>query len=290
MQTLPAALLCGSVTPASFRSATSHATISGDRAARDLFFLKVGSALRGQETGNSVRCSKIGATAIYDEPDVSSRGRFSHLGRHQLVGPPLAHPGLHHGVGTAAQFGGVASARPQRLPMDLYFGRAGPIRRLSLPRIRHKGQLAFAGDRRLRSVPKRRLPGGYDHGVCRLPPGARIGEPCRLLTVDRLSGEFTTHCLLESATGQTWVATTDALFRLSPDGRSLERMVLQLRLHEVILALADGQDGSVLIGTVFALFEWKHAAPRRNLSHKIMMRVRTSTIGAGVGNELSKSP
>jgi hypothetical protein len=124
-------------------------------------------------------------------------------------------------------------------------------------------------------------------------PCAKIGEPCSLLTVDRSSGEFTTHSLLELATGQTWVATTDALFRLSPDGRSLERMVLQLRLHEVILALADGQDGTVLVGTDFALFEWKPGAPPRNLSESIgsvgvhqLLRVSANEIWVAGGSNL----
>ncbi len=120
-------------------------------------------------------------------------------------------------------------------------------------------------------VPSRK--GGFwvvsDRGVCRLPPGGKIGETCRLLPVDHPSGQFTGHTLFESTTGETWVATTDALFHLSADGRSLERSALQLPPHHMVLALADGQDGTVLVSTNFEIFEWKSGAAARNLSESV---------------------
>lgn len=110
-----------------------------------------------------------------------------------------------------------------------------------------------------------------DRGVCRLPPGAKIGEPCNLLPVDRPGGQFTTHCLLESVAGPTWIATTTGLFRLSSDGRKLERTVFELPPHVTIRTLADGLDGTVLAGTDAGLFEWKPGMPARNLSESVGM-------------------
>src|SRR5258708_39694609 len=46
------------------------------------------------------------------------------------------------------------------------------------------------------------LKGGYwlmtDAGICRLPPGSRIGDDCRLLVVDRLEGGYQADSLVES--------------------------------------------------------------------------------------------
>jgi len=109
--------------------------------------------------------------------------------------------------------------------------------------------------------------GGYwlvtDRGVCRLYPSARIGEPCPLLSVDVLEGEF--GFVFESRRGAVWVATTRALYTVSADGRRLLRTGFQLPAHEEIQSLADGASGAVLVGTDTALYEWTRAG-RRTLS------------------------
>jgi ligand-binding sensor domain-containing protein/signal transduction histidine kinase len=117
-------------------------------------------------------------------------------------------------------------------------------------------------------VPSRK--GGYwvvtDRGVCRIAAGSKIGEPCRLLKVERLQGEFISNGVLESRTGQSWFATTTALYRLSADGARLERAALEVPPRQIILTVADGNGGSLLVGTNFALFEWKGGQGTQNLS------------------------
>ena len=110
--------------------------------------------------------------------------------------------------------------------------------------------------------------GGYwlvtDLGVCRLPPGSRIGEPCRLLEVDRPIGEFQEQSLVESRGGAIWVATTKAVFRLSDDGRKLERTPIQTE-GDNISTLAEAPDGSLLVATQVALYQWSKGRTPRNI-------------------------
>ena len=127
--------------------------------------------------------------------------------------------------------------------------------------------------RRIRDlVPSRN--GGFwivtDRGVCRLPAGSLVGEPCRLLAFDRLNseyiGEFQNGALLESKSGETWVATTKILFRVSKDGRKLERAPLQLRPSEFVSALAETPSGALLITTGVSVLEWRPGFPARDLT------------------------
>jgi signal transduction histidine kinase/ligand-binding sensor domain-containing protein len=108
-----------------------------------------------------------------------------------------------------------------------------------------------------------------DRGVCRIAAGGRIGDSCRLLDVDRLEGEFTSHTLVESRDGNTWIATARAVYRVSPDGRRLEfagfRPPTGPTIHS-IQAMAEGWDGSLVICTNFAVFDWKPGSQGRNLS------------------------
>lgn len=100
--------------------------------------------------------------------------------------------------------------------------------------------------------------GGYwlvtDAGICRLPPGSAIGDPCRVLPVDKLDGEFQRDSLVESADGHVWVATDKALYRSSPDGRGLERMVVPFQ--DLITGIGAAPNGQLLISTERAVYLW----------------------------------
>src|SRR5579884_2994401 len=113
--------------------------------------------------------------------------------------------------------------------------------------------------------------GGYwvttDMGVCRLPANSRIGDPCRVIPVDRAEGEF--GGVLETSGGVTWVATNRALYRLSDDGRILQHQALRLGIEHNIQALAEAPDGQLLVGSEFGLYAWKSGPTARNLTGAI---------------------
>lgn len=118
-------------------------------------------------------------------------------------------------------------------------------------------------------VPSRK--GGYwvvtDAGVCRLPPGSRIGDLCRPLAVDGPSGDFQSEALAESQDGNTWVATTRAVFRVSRDGRKLERTPMALKPDvDNIDTLAVAPDGSLLVGTDITIYHWRPGGQPRDIS------------------------
>jgi signal transduction histidine kinase/ligand-binding sensor domain-containing protein len=147
----------------------------------------------------------------------------------------------------------------------------------------------------LNFVPSRK--GGFwvvtNRGVCRIAAGSKIGQPCRLLDVDQIQGDFISNSVLESQTGETWFATTTTLYKLSEDGGRLERATLEIPPRHVILTLADGYDGSLLVGTNYALFEWKAGQGTRNLSKSIgliglhhLLRVSADEIWFVFGHDL----
>jgi signal transduction histidine kinase/ligand-binding sensor domain-containing protein len=96
-----------------------------------------------------------------------------------------------------------------------------------------------------------------DRGLCRLLPGSKIGEPCRLLETDSKAGSFDGGLIFVSERGDTWVASATALFRVSGDGLRLERCGFKTPPGTYISAVADGWDGSLFISTDQALFEWR---------------------------------
>ena len=112
------------------------------------------------------------------------------------------------------------------------------------------------------------LKGGYwlmtDAGICRLPPGSRIGDDCRLLVVDRLEGGYQADSLVESSDGRIWAATNRALYRSSPDGRRLERTAPPLP-GDLIGALGAAPDDKLLVSTDRAVYLWDGHS-YRNLS------------------------
>ena len=97
-----------------------------------------------------------------------------------------------------------------------------------------------------------------DKGICRIGAAAKITEPCPVLAVDHPAGGFSS--VFESETGSTWATTATAIFRLSPDGKALHKVPLRLPPNQLILTLADGNAGAILVGTSIELFEWKTAA------------------------------
>ena len=117
-----------------------------------------------------------------------------------------------------------------------------------------------------------------DRGVCRLPPGSRIGEPCRLLPVGNLGGQFIGGSLVESSAGEVWVATTKELLRLSADGRRFERIALALHRDDVVNIIAEGPAGALLVGIDSAssprlprgaggfIFELRPGVPQRKIA------------------------
>ena len=117
--------------------------------------------------------------------------------------------------------------------------------------------------------------GGYwvvsDAGVCRLPAGSRIGDPCRPLAVDGPTGDFQPDAFVESPDGNTWVATTRALFRVSDDGNRLERTPIEVRPGlDTIENLAVAPDGTLLLGTDLAIYRWRPGRQPLDISAPIL--------------------
>ena len=111
-----------------------------------------------------------------------------------------------------------------------------------------------------------------EQGLCRLLPNSKIGEPCRLIrppAADLPSGTYGTGSVFESENGATWVTNGISLFRVSGDGRSLETTNVQIPKHQTLISMADGRDGSLLLGTQFALFEWRPGGQARNLTESL---------------------
>jgi signal transduction histidine kinase/ligand-binding sensor domain-containing protein len=105
-----------------------------------------------------------------------------------------------------------------------------------------------------------------DHGVCRIPSGARIGDPCRLLAIDRREGDFTNNTLIETQAGDIWVATTLSLYHVSRDESRMEPSGFKVPPIQTIQALAEGWEGSLVVSTNFAVYDWKPGGEARNLS------------------------
>jgi ligand-binding sensor domain-containing protein/signal transduction histidine kinase len=112
--------------------------------------------------------------------------------------------------------------------------------------------------------------GGYwiltERGLCRLTAASKIGEPCKLLEADTKGAPFYAGSVFESQSGITWVASPTALFRVSSDGKRLERSGFKVPSHNAIYGIADGWDGSLLISTDQTLFEWQVGQEPRNLT------------------------
>ena len=108
-----------------------------------------------------------------------------------------------------------------------------------------------------------------DRGLCRLKPSSKVGEPCHLLDTDK-SPAFDGGLVFVSEKGDTWVASASAVYRVSDDGRRLERTSFQVPPHTYVSVIADGWNGSLFIGTDESLYEWKPGeSSSRNLTHAL---------------------
>jgi ligand-binding sensor domain-containing protein len=99
-------------------------------------------------------------------------------------------------------------------------------------------------------------------GVCRLPVGAKAGEPCRLVASPDRGDDYKTDSMVEAPDGTLWLVTDRGLYRLSRDGRKVERM-LAPSARETFETLGRGPDGSLLIGTNQALYLWNGNTGRK---------------------------
>jgi ligand-binding sensor domain-containing protein len=109
-----------------------------------------------------------------------------------------------------------------------------------------------------------------DRGLCRLPPGSKVGEPCRLLETENKPPRFDNGLLFESEMGNTWVSSFTALFRVSADGRRLERTTFRMPPNTYIASITDGWDGSLFVGTDRGLYEWyRGQTESRNLTQSL---------------------
>jgi signal transduction histidine kinase/ligand-binding sensor domain-containing protein len=109
-----------------------------------------------------------------------------------------------------------------------------------------------------------------DRGLCRLGPASRVGEPCRLLAPESKSAAFDGGLVFVSEKGDTWVAGVSALFRVSDDGRRLERTRFEMPPNTYISVIADGWNGSLFIGTDESLYEWQRGqSESRNLTRSL---------------------
>lgn len=111
--------------------------------------------------------------------------------------------------------------------------------------------------------------GGYwvvtDAGVCHLPPGSKIGEPCKPLAMPVETGDFQSGSVVESADGNVWIATQRAVFHVSADGKKLEPTPVRLLAGKgSINSFVQASDGALYVASEFALSRWKpgEALPR----------------------------
>ncbi|HYL74567.1 MAG TPA: ATP-binding protein, partial [Bryobacteraceae bacterium] len=102
--------------------------------------------------------------------------------------------------------------------------------------------------------------GGYwvttDVGVCRLPPGSKVGDKCEPLSSEK--GEYLTEGLVELEDGTTFIATRDRVFRASAAGHVLEPTTFQYDPHFRLVTMAALRDGRMLIGTETGLLVWRN--------------------------------
>jgi signal transduction histidine kinase/ligand-binding sensor domain-containing protein len=108
-----------------------------------------------------------------------------------------------------------------------------------------------------------------ERGLCRLAAQSKAGEPCRLLEADNKAGPFDGGMILVTGKGDTWVTSPTALFHVSADGRRLERSTFKAPPYTVFYAIAEGWDGSLLVSTDQALYEWRNGHAPRNLTQSV---------------------
>ena len=112
--------------------------------------------------------------------------------------------------------------------------------------------------------------GGYwvitDRGPCRIAAGARVGDSCRMVAgAEREDWRFGAH-VLETSSGETWIASTRRVFRLDPARFAVEDVGFAAAASFSVLSLAEGDGDTLLMGTEDGLFEWKRNGEIRHLT------------------------
>ena len=107
--------------------------------------------------------------------------------------------------------------------------------------------------------------GGYwvltSAGLCRLPPGAKAGDPCRLLASASRGEEYNTDSLVETPDGSLWMATSRALYRVNKH-QKVER-ILASSNGELFETVGRGPGGSVLMSTDRGVYVWDGNSARK---------------------------
>ena len=121
--------------------------------------------------------------------------------------------------------------------------------------------------------------GGYwvltSAGLCRLPPGAKTGDRCRvIISVDRPE-RYNTDSLTETPDGSIWLVTSDSLYQVRPGQPKAERLLsLPAGAHDILEAIGLGPAGVVLFSTDHAVYAWTPKGPRQ---------ISVDTTGCGFG-------
>jgi len=98
-------------------------------------------------------------------------------------------------------------------------------------------------------------------GLCRLPPGAKAGEPCRVVASPGRGEDYNTDSIVETADGNLWLVTSQALYRI--DSHQKVERVLAASKDEIFETVGRGPNGSVLMGTDRAMFVWDGTGARK---------------------------
>ena len=114
--------------------------------------------------------------------------------------------------------------------------------------------------------------GGYwlvtNRGLCRLAPGSEIGEPCKAIPAPT-SGEWLRGYVAESASGEVWAANDQRVYRVRPDGKTLEAIRFPIKASDNILGLYPDDGGRLLIAVETGLWERSSGGQLRLLTGSI---------------------
>jgi ligand-binding sensor domain-containing protein len=172
----------------------------------------------------------------------------------------------------------VAGAQARRLPIQVYSVAQGLPRNTSMCLVpdpngllwvcTSEGLVRFDGSEfrtfdKQQGLPSRIVfdflvskDGGYwvltSAGLCRLPPGAKAGEPCRLVASPNHGEEYNTDSMAETPDGNLWLATDRALYRVS-NHRKVES-IITAPAEEDFETVGRGPGNTVLITSNRAVY------------------------------------
>ena len=100
-------------------------------------------------------------------------------------------------------------------------------------------------------------------GLCRLPPGAKTSDRCRVVSFIERPERYNTDSITETADGTVWLVTSHSLYRVRPGQAKAERIFsLSAGAHDTLEAIGLGPGGVVLISTDHAVYAWTGNGPR----------------------------